>query len=139
MTPLARTAWVKIPDRLPSTPKSRRAGLGAMGLHVLAMCVCRVNLSDGVVMPHDLRYIGASPTGREVKRLVEVGLWEPIDRGWLIRDYLATNESREQVERRSAVNAANGAKRRKRAAQDAPTEPDEAAVAAEDDLEWLGG
>ena len=127
--PLAGESWVRIPDRLPSTPQSRRAGVAAMGVHVLGLCVARVNLSDGVVMRQDIAYLGADPDGPEVARLVDVGLWEVIADGWRIVDYAAYgNTTREEVQRRSEAAAkagrASAAARRRKAvevgAEDAP-------------------
>lgn len=75
---------------------------GALGLHLLGMSYCADQLTNGVV--HDWFVAQKLPHSRErraiVTALVNAGLWEPVDDGYQIHDWLDFNPSREQIEQR---------------------------------------
>ena len=103
-------AWAKVCDTLHSHPKARRAGLPALGLHLLALSYCGAYLTDGFV---DQPWLDERLRGRERRlpgQLVDAGLWEPAEGGFLVHDFLDLNPSREEIERRRRDRADAGRK-----------------------------
>lgn len=109
--------WVKIDEELPFHPKVVRAGPLALALHVCALCWCNQYLTDGFVpvaiVDQLVNFKGvAEPVGgvpgqfeamRDVTnialaiRLEECGMWEAVEGGWLIHDFLDYQPSKEEV------------------------------------------
>lgn len=92
-------SWVKIDDRFPEHPKIVKGGPAALVLQVRAICYCARNLTngflpDGAVRPllHDLRGRGGLPA-----MMIDCGLWERVDGGYSVHDYLDFNPSRDEV------------------------------------------
>ena len=113
-------AWVKIDDQFSVNAKVLAAGKDGRELHISALCHCNRNLTDGLVAVDVVRQIGALfevyDTDAAIERLLAIGLWERVDGGYMIHDYLEYNPSREQVlaqraearERMRAARAKNG-------------------------------
>ena len=89
--------WAKLDDTLHGHPKAAKAGLEAMGLHLLALAHCSAYLTDGHVAPEFVEGKAARRSTVLTARLVEARLWEVNGDGWVIHDYLDYNPSREQV------------------------------------------
>ena len=120
-------AWVKIDDGFARHPKVLAAGATAAHLFVAALCHCNQYLTDGFVaeavaptlLPPGGAWQGAADA------LVRVGLWEAVDGGWQVHDYLDYQPSREEVlqerEQKRAAGRAGGrssARSRRRATDD---------------------
>lgn len=90
--------WVKLDDRFPSHRKIALLSDRAFRLHVSAMCWCAENLTDGHISDRELALVanvrGVKATA---KQLEEAGLWDRVDGGWVVHDYLDYNPSRDQV------------------------------------------
>jgi hypothetical protein len=90
--------WVKLDDRFPSHRKVALLSDRAFRLHVSAICWCAENLTDGRISDRELPLVahirGIKATA---KQLEDAGVWDRIDDGWMIHDYLDYNPSREQV------------------------------------------
>ncbi len=94
--------WVRLDEKFADHPKVVRAGPLGMAMHVTALCYCNRHLTDGFV-PKQIASVLLDLTGLGewslvVEDLVEAGLWEPVDRGWLIHDYLDYQPSRAYAE-----------------------------------------
>ncbi|MEV4041503.1 hypothetical protein [Streptomyces sp. NPDC049744] len=107
--------WVKLEDRFPSHRKVALLSDRAFRLHVSAICWSAENLTDGRIgdreLPHVAHIRGIKATA---KQLEEAGLWDRVDDGWLIHDYLDYNPSREQVVADRKKNAERQERFRKR-------------------------
>jgi hypothetical protein len=109
--------WIRIDDQFADHPKVAAAGPLAAWLHVCGLCYCGRHLTDGFV-PHGAAihlaafpHIGVSTGGvpgmfecghdvevdQLIGELLDAGLWEPVEGGYVIHDYLDYNPSREQV------------------------------------------
>ena len=114
-------AWVKLDDRFPRHRRVRelRRDTAAKWLHVVALCHCGENLTDGLV--DELAFdqivkdaeIPKATANKCVPKLVAAGLWSVYPGvGWLIRDYLDYNppadEVREKREKRQAAGRLGG-------------------------------
>ncbi|TVZ96475.1 hypothetical protein [Streptomyces sp. BK340] len=90
--------WVKLDDRFPSHRKVALLPDRAFRLHVSAICWCSENLTDGRIADRELPLV-AKVRGLKAaaQQLVDAGLWDRIEGGWEIHDYLDYNPSRAQV------------------------------------------
>jgi hypothetical protein len=92
--------WVKIDDGFFRHPKARAAGKDGRALFIAGLCWTSAQLTDGFIAAHDLGPIAAEAEvrpGPTSRRLVEIGLWDETDGGWLVHDYHDFNLSAEQV------------------------------------------
>lgn len=63
-------------------------GAGAVLLHLSALAYSARQLTDGTVPRRQLRRLwDADDVGQAVSVLEKVGWWEPVDDGWVIRDW----------------------------------------------------
>jgi hypothetical protein len=120
-------SWVKLDDGFAEHPKVIAAGPLAGWVHVCGLCYCNRNLTDGYVPRNvarrlaDFEHIGLETGGVPgmvavgvdvdcemlVEALVEVGMWEEVEGGYLIHDYLDYNPSKDDVlARREALSKA---------------------------------
>ena len=98
-------SWVRIEHDLARHRRIRELNVNAKWLYVVALCYCCDHLTDGLIDQVALKQIIADadiPTSsakRAVKRLEDAGLWIRHDDrdGWLIRDYLDYQPTREDV------------------------------------------
>jgi hypothetical protein len=90
-------AWARLDDGFYGHPKVLQAGLAATGLHVLAISYCSRYLTDGHVSTEFVRQTAGRSATKLARNLVEAGLWECTDRGWIVHDYLDYNPSRADV------------------------------------------
>lgn len=106
--------WAKIDDGFHAHPKARKAWRAhprALGMHLLALSYCAMQLlDDGVV---DEAFVEEKiPQDRErravIDALVDAGLWDRVDGGWLIHDWLEYNPSRAEVEARRRERSESG-------------------------------
>jgi hypothetical protein len=90
--------WVKLDDRFPSHRKIALLSDRAFRLHISAICWCAENLTDGRISDRELTLV-ASVRGMKAtaKQLEDAGVWDRVDGGWEIHDYLEYNPSRDQV------------------------------------------
>ncbi len=89
--------------------KFRRAGVAASGYWAAALAYLREDDSDDGFLPSDVvgQLLGVTEAeGQELcRKLVEVGLFQACDGGYLLLGYTTKNESRSQIEARKAANA----------------------------------
>lgn len=91
--------WARFDDHMPNHRKIRPLTDAAFRLWVSAVCWCNANRTDGIVFCQDLTYVSDTKRPRKaVAELVETGLWEEIDGGWRIHDFLDYNPSKSQVD-----------------------------------------
>jgi hypothetical protein len=116
--------WVKLDDRFPSHRKIALLSDRAFRLHVSAICWCAENLTDGRITERELPLVakirGVKATAQALE---DAGVWDRVDGGWQIHDYLDYNPSREQViaERKKNAERQERFRRRKNGK---PTPPD---------------
>ena len=92
--------WARIDDTLYDHPKVDALGkdrLPALGLMALALSWCNRYLTDGFVPTERVARLGG--TRRLAELLCTVGLWDRVDDGYRIHDFLHYSKSRTVVER----------------------------------------
>lgn len=107
--------WLKKDDRFPEHRKIRRLCDGAYRLHDTALHACAKDETDGLVTEHDIEDMEHGPRLRKyVDVLVKAGLWEVVEDGWMIHDYLHYNPSHEQLNAKREADRERQAARRQR-------------------------
>jgi 5-methylcytosine-specific restriction endonuclease McrA len=94
-------SWLRIDDGFAENPKIADLADRTFRLHVVALCYCARNLTDGRITKRGLKIvsaiIGAARVGPNVAQLEDAGLWLPTDDGWKIKDFLEYNPTAEKV------------------------------------------
>lgn len=131
-------AWVRLDDSFTEHPKVMAAGPLALAMQVAGLCYCNRNLTDGFipwgiartllsweVLGPDRRQYRISVTcgahGEDVdseyviKQLVDAGMWEEVDGGYRVHDYLQYQPSRAKVMAERAAAQERMARKRKEA------------------------
>lgn len=90
--------WFKVDDKLYTHRKVRALSKGALALWVLAGSYCADHLTDGVIQPSDVGWLGG--TDEEVAELVEAGMWDEHPDGWEFHDWDHYQPSKSKVEER---------------------------------------
>jgi hypothetical protein len=96
-------AWARLDDRFHEHRKVKKAwrcSPASVGLHVMAITYCAGHGTDGLV---DVEFVEEKvPKDRDRERmiaaLVDAGLWELVDGGWVIHDFLEFNPSRAETD-----------------------------------------
>lgn len=103
--------WVRLDEEFADHPKVVQVGPMAMAVHVSALCYCNRYLTDGFIPSAKARILFDVPdVDTEIKRLVTANLWEQIDGGYQVHDYLDYQPSKQTVlETRSKKQAAGQA------------------------------
>jgi hypothetical protein len=101
-------AWVRFDDGFPEHPKVDAAGGDAAWLHVCAISYCNRALTDGFIKRERVRLLSDRKAPyRLAARLVEVGLWEEADGGYVVHDYHDYQPTRAEVlDQQASVHAA---------------------------------
>ena len=97
---MARRGYVQLVNGFYDNDKVRdlvRMGRAdSVGVYCMALSLCGDRLTDGFVPRRAmLSNIGATP--EQVRALVDEGMLEEVDEGWIIHDYTEHNRSRQQV------------------------------------------
>lgn len=93
--------WVRLDDGFPEHPKLLKAGPLAMLMQVAALCYCNRHLTDGFIpegkVPTLLNLDGLGDWREVLSALLREGIWERVDGGYQVHDYLDYQPSRAQV------------------------------------------
>ena len=108
---MARSGYVQLVNGFYDNDKIRdlvRMGhADSVGIFCMALSLCGDRLTDGFISRRALlSNIGATP--EQVQALVDEGMLEEVDEGWIIHDYTVHNRTKEQV-----LHARAAAKERK--------------------------
>lgn len=88
--------WFKVDDNLDFHPKVIAAGNSAMGLWVRAGAYCASHLTDGRLPSAMIAPL--SGRNRDIQRLVDAGLWEPVTGGYQFCGWEDFQPTKAQVE-----------------------------------------
>lgn len=97
---MARRGYVQLVNGFYDNDKIRdlvRMGhADSVGIFCMTLSLCGDRLTDGFISRRALlSNIGATP--EQVRALVDEGMFEEVDEGWLIHDYTKHNRTKEQV------------------------------------------
>ncbi len=120
---MANLNWIRVDVNLHSNHKtlellSQRGGDHALCVWVFSLGYCGGQGNSGFVPAAALGLMHGRK--RDAELLVEVGMWEPIEGGWMIHDWAAfqpsDEESQARTEKAKKAAAARWAKQRGKAA-----------------------
>jgi hypothetical protein len=101
-------SWVKIDDKFGLHPKIIALSDAAFRAHVLALCYCASNRTDGFISLAAARLFASV---RVIRELTGAGLWHMEENGgYTLHDYLAYNPSKAEAEATAKAKAIAGAK-----------------------------
>ena len=107
-------AWTRIDDKFLMNPKVQTAGPLGMALYLAGLIYANANLTDGFIVESMLPVLCGmayqTPSKGMAQVLVNLNLWEKVEGGYQIHDFLEFNKSREQIKTLNKQRAENGAK-----------------------------
>jgi len=95
--------YAHLDDRFYGNPKILGTPLPALGLYAVGLSYCNAQLTDGFI-PRAV-VVGWTGWASAAKTLVARKLWESVDEGFLVHDFLDWNPSRQQVLKERAAAA----------------------------------
>lgn len=98
--------WAKLDDGFPDHPKVLAAGPLAAWLYVCGLAYAARLLTDGFIPTVQVGRLAALQGAEDLAgRLVSVGLWERVDGGYRVHDYLDWNTPASHIKRDRAAAA----------------------------------
>lgn len=91
-----------------TNPKFLQAGPAPSWLWLCSVLYCQEALTDGFIAEAVIDYLGVKAAHRLVPHLVRAHLWEPVDGGYRVHDYLEHNPSAADIEELRRVRQAAG-------------------------------
>lgn len=121
-------AWIKIDDQFSDHPKVIAAGPLAAWLYICGLTYCGRYLTDGLIPQRQLRKLADVDNAEELAaRLIEVGLWDEVEDGFLVHDFLDYNPCRAEViatrEARAEAGRRGGLAKARAVAKQKPSKP----------------
>jgi hypothetical protein len=102
-------SWVRLDDNFVDNPKLAELDDRAFRIYIWALCYCARHLTDGFLALGVLRgcplVTRKYTAGRVLECLVGTGLWEEVEGGLRIRDYLDYNPTAAKVKEKRAAAA----------------------------------
>jgi hypothetical protein len=104
--------WAKFDDRFPSNLKILRLSDRAFRLFVTSVCFCCEQLTDGRIEIGIPEALPRAPARKKladaIAELEAMGLWERVQNGWIIHDFLDWNPTSEDVRAKREARRASG-------------------------------
>lgn len=98
-----RVPWVRIDDSITDHHKILEVGPLGLALQIRAICYSSRHLTDGVLPAAVVRLLTADLGEGWPELMVSAGLWEPVENGFQIHDYLLHQKSEAEVRSRTRV------------------------------------
>jgi len=87
--------WANLDDHFHDNPKVLETPLPGVGLYAIGLSYCSAHMTDGFIPQAVVRGIRGWTTA--ARMLTDRKLWEPVEGGFRVHDYLQWNRSRAQV------------------------------------------
>src|SRR3990167_8457002 len=94
----ALMAWIKVESSVARNRKFVKAGPAPSWLWLCGLAYCQEGLTDGFIPSEALNYLGVKNARPLAGHLVSAGLWDVVDGGWQVHDYLEHNRSASDVD-----------------------------------------
>jgi hypothetical protein len=101
-------AWVKVETRFIDHPKVVRVGAVGEALWLRGLCYSGEHMTDGFIPDNYIRRMGDIDGNAVADVLVASELWDRVDGGYQIHDYLEWQSSREHIEEVRAKRVESG-------------------------------
>jgi len=92
-------SFVQVDSSVRTNRKFLRAGPAASWLWLCGNAYCQETLTDGFIPFEAIRYLGVQSPQPLIPKLVKAGLWDVVDGGWCVHDYLEHNKSADEIRR----------------------------------------
>lgn len=99
-------SWVRVDDKAWAHPKFAQLSAGAVKLWLFALCWCNQYETDGAIPGAALKTLGGSKA--HAAELVEVGLWDSVERGFEVRGFLEYQPSSAEIRAKREAKAEAG-------------------------------
>ena len=109
--------WIKLDDSFADHPKVAGLSDRAFRVHITGLLYCGKYLTDGVIPRSVANKFCINNASNLIKKLVESGLWKPVEGGFEINDYLKYQTSKAQAEMEKETNRLRAQKARKARAE----------------------
>lgn len=130
--------WVKLVDTFPDHPKVLAVGDHAAWLWVCGLCFASRHLTDGFIPEHALARLTGLPKPRALAaKLVEQELWDVVEGGWRVHNYMEKQRTREGVEGERAATRERVKKHRNQRSGNAVTNGNVTAYREEESREEI--
>lgn len=90
-------AYIMVESSVRTHKKFLKVGPAAAWLWLCGIGYCQDGLTDGFIPADAIDFLGVKKPLPLAERLVEARLWDRVDDGWQVHDYLAHNKSSGQV------------------------------------------
>lgn len=91
--------WVRLEDDIDEHPKLASVDDHAFAVYVCGLAYCNRNLTDGFIPSSIAMRLRTSARPKvAITALINARLWEPVDGGWRVHDFLHYQPSRQTVE-----------------------------------------
>jgi hypothetical protein len=97
--------WLKLDDGFYDHPKVLQAGNEAVGVFCRGLSYCGKQLTDGFIPKGIARSLGKP---KAIAALMAAGLWEEIEGGYQVHDFLDFNPSAAEVKAKQKVRQEAG-------------------------------
>ena len=92
-------AWIRVESSVARNRKFVKAGPAPSWLWLCGLAYCQEGLTDGFIPSEALNYLGVKNAKQLAAHLVAAGLWDVVDGGWQVHDYLEHNKPASEVRR----------------------------------------
>src|SRR5690348_10516281 len=93
--------WIKLDDGFFRNPKVLQVGRDAKVLYLAGLCYSGSSLTDGFIPTNATKVLAADAeigsARKPVDELVSAGLWDEVEGGYQVHDYLEFNQSADKV------------------------------------------
>lgn len=86
-------AWIKVESSVSRNRKFVTAGPAPSWLWLCGLAYCQEGLTDGFIPAEALPYLGVKNARQLATHLVRARLWDVVEGGWRVHDYLKHNKS----------------------------------------------
>ena len=101
-------SFVQVDSSVRTNRKFLRAGPAASWLWLCGNAYCQETLTDGFIPFEAVRYLGVDNPKPLIPKLVAAELWDVVEGGWSVHDYLEHNRSAEEIRRLKRTRADGG-------------------------------
>ena len=101
-------AWIRVESSVARNRKFVKAGPAPSWLWLCGLAYCQEGLTDGFIPAEALNYLGVKNARQLAGHLVTAGLWDAVENGWQVHDYLAHNRSAADVDAIRQTRAEGG-------------------------------
>jgi hypothetical protein len=91
-------SYVRVDSSVPRNRKFVQAGPAPSWLWLCGLAYCQEGLTDGFIPTEAIDYLGVKNARRLADHLVRSKLWDVVDGGWQVHDYLVHNRSSAAVQ-----------------------------------------